>query len=219
VSTTRALSCCMMAVFALTGCGWSGETVDRIGQGDGVQIPPRYASVISDGCTPDTWQASALAGADMRRFVKEVVLLCAVPRQSGAVGPADSSARAQLAKTADALHQQGYLVKLGVEFRDETAERYDGALTAKELADATWRAQVAEDLTTLAASLDGVELDLQTLPASARADLTSFVRGLNATLHGTKKIAILAPRAIRRTSPVETPSISRRWRPTSTASG
>jgi spore germination protein YaaH len=182
------------ALSAQVGCGWSsGETLDRVGQGDGVSIPPRYASVISDGCTPDTWQASALASADMRRVVKEVVLLCAVPRANGDVGPADRSARAQLVNVVGQLHGQGYLVKLGVSFTDETAERFDGALTASELDDAGWRTNVVRGLLDLGKSLDGLEIGMQKLPASASADLTQFMKELRTAVGDSKSIGLLAP--------------------------
>ena len=179
---------------ALAGCGWSsGQTVDKIGQGDSTQIPARYASVISDGCTPDAWQNSALGSPDTRRFVREVVLMCAVPRAEGKVGPGDPSARAQLAQTVDGLRTQGYTVKLGVSFQDEAAERYDGAQTASLLASSTWRSAIVSDLVTLAGLADGVDLDLQKLPESARGDLTAFVQTLDGSLGGGKKIALLAP--------------------------
>ncbi len=178
---------------AISGCGFSGETVDHVGQGDGAGIPARYGTVLSDGCTPDTWQASALASADMRRVVQEVVLLCATARASGDVGPVDGSARTQFAQVAAGLQQKGYKVKLGVQFSDETAERYDGALTAAQLASPTWRLEVTASLKQLAQATDGVELVFHDLPPTARGDLSAFVKEVGAALRPSKKVGIFAP--------------------------
>ncbi len=188
---------------ALLGCGFSGETVDRVGQGTGSQIPPRYASVVSDGCTPDAWQSSALASAGMRRFVKEVVLLCAVPRANGDVGPADPSARHALARVADQLRSEGYKVGLGVSFTDETAERYDGAQTAQLLADPVWRSRVVASLVELSKAVDGLELDLQKLPPGARADVSRFVEELSLRVRPSKELALLVPPSTRDPSDVD----------------
>jgi spore germination protein YaaH len=190
------------ALAAATGCGYSGETLDRVGQGDGVGVPARYATVVLDGCGPDTFQASALASPDMRRAVQEIVLLCAVPRVSGEVGPTDDSARAQIAQTAAVLQQQGYKVKLGVQFSDETAERYDGGQTASQLASPTWRTAVIASLKDLARPYDGVELVFHDLPASARGDLSLFVKALGAAVRPSKKVGIFAPPSIRSPSDV-----------------
>ncbi len=182
-----------LAATAAIGCGFSGETIDRVGQQDGAGIPARYATVVSDGCTPDTWQAAALSSADMRRAVQEVVLLCAVPRANGDVGPTDPSARAQLSQVAADLRQKGYKVKLGVQFSDETAERFDGAQSATELDNPTWRVAVIASLKELAQAVDGVELVFHDLPAGARADLSLFVKELSGQIRPAKKIGIFAP--------------------------
>ena len=182
-----------VALAATTGCGFSGETVDRVGQGDGVGVPARHATVVLDGCAPDPWQASALASPDMRRAVQEVVVLCAVPRVSGAVGPTDTSARAQIAQAAATLQQQGYKVMLGVQFADETAERYDGGQTASQLKSPTWRTAVIADLKDLARSYDGLELVFHDLPPSARGDLSLLVQSLGVAVRPSKKVGIFAP--------------------------
>jgi hypothetical protein len=200
----KAISFCaaLVVTIAMSGCGFSGETVDRVGQGDGAGIPVRYSTVVSDGCTPDTWQASALASIDMRRVVQEVVLLCATARANGDVGPVDASARTQLAQVAADLQQKGYKVKLGVQFADETAERYDGAQTALQLASPTWRVNTIASLKDIAGPTDGVELVFHDLPASARSDLSAFVKDLGAAVRPSKKVGIFAPPSIQSPSDV-----------------
>jgi len=178
----------------LGGCGWwSGETVDKVGQGDGAGIPDRYASVISDGCTPDAWQSEVLASDAAKRVIKEVILLCAVPRFAGGVGPQDPSARAQLASVTDAIHQQGYKVKLAVSFTDETSERYDGGQTGKVLADATWRTTTIKDLAALAHGFDGVEIDMQKLSAFDKPSVMAFFKELSGLVRPKQQVSLLAP--------------------------
>jgi spore germination protein YaaH len=180
----------------LTGCGWwSGETVDKVGQGDGAAIPDRYASVVSDGCTPDAWQASVLGSAAAKRIVKEVILLCAVPRFAGGVGPQDPSARQELLAVANLLHGEGYKVKLGVSFTNETSERYDGAQTAKLLSDSLWRTTTIRDLAVLVRGLDGVEIDMQKLSGFDAPSVSAFFKELSGQVRPAEEVALLAPPA------------------------
>ena len=177
-----------------SGCGfWSGETVDKVGQADGAAIPDRYGTVISDGCTPDAWQSSMLSSSELKRVVKEVVLLCGVPRYGGGVGPQDPSARAQLASMAGSLRGQGFKVKLGISFTDETAERYDGAQTGTRLADPSWRATTIRDIGALSRGFDGVDIDMQKLSATDRDNVSAFFKELSSQIRPTQQVALLAP--------------------------
>src|SRR5262249_35024232 len=125
VGSMRKIALLVTASFACS-CGFfSGETVDRVGEGEGAGVPDRHGTVVSDGCTPDAWQTATLSSNDFKRVVKEIVLLCAVPRYAGGVGPQDPSARGQLAATQAWLRTEGFSTKLAVSFTDETAERYD----------------------------------------------------------------------------------------------
>src|SRR5262249_5529753 len=111
----------------------------------------------------------------------------------GGVGPQDPSARVQLASVASQLRAQGYKVRLGVSFTDETAERYDGAQTGKLLADPAWRNTTIKDIAALARGLDGVEIDLQKLSAYDATSVTGFFKELSAQIRPAQQVVLLAP--------------------------
>ena len=184
-------------VSAALGCSVpSGETVDSVAMRAETPLPLRAGTVIVDGCVLDAWQRSTLAGAGAHRVLQEVVMLCLVPRLDGTVGPRDPSAVAHLASLVAELQADGYRVHFGVAFTDESGQRYDGAQTLLFLGDPAWRARFRDTLRTAAAPADGVELDLQGLPAEARGAVTTLVTEVSLALRPAKRMGVFVPPSV-----------------------
>src|SRR5688500_16554702 len=113
----------------------SGDETERGGLGAETSLPARQGALVIDGCVLATWYRSTLALPSTKRLVREVILLCLIPRLDGTVGPRDPSARQQLANLAQDLRSEGYRVHLGVAFTDESGQRYDGAQTRAFISD------------------------------------------------------------------------------------
>jgi spore germination protein YaaH len=125
--------------------------------------------------------------------IQDVVLDCLLPHADGTVAPADASSNAQLQELIAQLHTMGYSVSLAASFVADNGYVYDGAQTAKELADPTWVASVATGIASAASSADAVDLDFEQLPASARTGLTQFVGAVAAKVRPTKKLNVFLP--------------------------
>jgi hypothetical protein len=191
-----AMACAALACAPL-GCSISsGENTDSVAQRADSPLPVRPGSVVVDGCVLDTWQRATLAGTGAHRVLQEVILLCLVPQLDGTVGPRDPSARAHLASLASDLKRDGYRVHFGVAFTDESGQRYDGAQTAVFLADPAWRLRFRETLGEALAPADGVELDLQGLPASAQKVVTDFVAYVAAGVRPGKRVGVFVPPSV-----------------------
>lgn len=184
-----------LTLFAL-GCGFENGAVQSLGQGDSPTLVARHGAVIADGCSLDGWQRDVLASAGAKKVLREVILLCGTPRENGHVGPEDAGARDRLAAMVTGLHVDGYQVRLGVSFTDETGTAYDGALTAKRLADPQWVTTAVDAVAAFAALADGVELDLQRLPASSRADVSRFVALLAPKVRPARTLGVFLPPSV-----------------------
>jgi len=181
----------------LAACGsYSGEDTEKVGLGAETGIPPRHGTILIDGCVIDTWSRSTLAQPQTKKVAQELVMLCAVPREDGTVGPRDESAAAALSAAVDDLHKDGWRVNLGVAFTDESGQRYDGTQTSKFLSDGTWRARFVETLPAVLAPFDGVEIDLQGLPNDARSNVTELVFQIGKVVHPAKKLNVFVPPSI-----------------------
>ena len=174
-----------------------GEPIDAVGLAQETPLPRRKGTVLVDGCAIDPWQNAILAKPETRVVVTEVLLLCLVPRDTGALGPSDPFARKALDRTIDELHQKGYGVSLGVAFTDETGARYDAERTRGLLADPAFRSTFAASLEVVAARADAVDLDLQGTPAASRADLTALVSAVSAKVRPARKtLGIFLPPSV-----------------------
>lgn len=182
---------------AAGGCaGSSGDVTEKVGLRADTALPARAGTVVIDGCVVDTWQRAVLARPGARKLVKEIVLLCLVPRLDGTVGPRDASAAAHLSAVASDLGRDGYRVHFGVAFTDETGQRYDGAQTRGFLADPAWRARFVATLPEAAGPAQGVEIDLQQLPDDARASVTALVTETSRALRPGKKLGVFVPPSV-----------------------
>lgn len=179
--------------WSLVGCGTENGAISRTGQDTELPIVDRRGTVIADGCALDGWQLAVLKAPSTRRVLKEVVLLCGTARDSGAVGPADASARTELGKLVTDLRGAGYRVVLGVSFTDETGQRYDGAAIAAHLADPKWVAAIQPAIAAFAALADGVEIDIQRVGSGARANVSAFFAGLSPLVRPAKSLGIFVP--------------------------
>jgi spore germination protein YaaH len=180
-------------LFALcaAGCGVEASPEGHVEGSDVTQVPARTGTVLVDTCLLDTWQRATLASTQTRKVISEVVLLCLVPQFDGGVAPSDPSAQASLAGFVQELQSEGYVVKLGVSFSDESGQRSDAMQTSMLLADPSWRTKVETSLVAYSSVADGVDLDFEKLQTTARADVTAFVQDLTAQLHSkNKKIGV-----------------------------
>jgi hypothetical protein len=187
----------LLSAMFLAACGMSsGEETERIGLGADGALPQRNGTILIDGCVIDTWSRSTLSLAATKKVAQEVVMLCAVPRLDGTVGPRDDSATAALASLVDDLHRDGYRVNLGIAFTDETGQRYDGAQTRAFLANDQWRARFVESLDPVLRPFDGAEIDLQKLPDDARTSVTALVRETSTAIRPGKKLNAFIPPSV-----------------------
>jgi len=177
--------------FALAACGItpSGSLIEL----DTKSVPARRATVIADGCTLDSWQLETLESYSAKAVIDEVVLLCLVPHADGTVGPSDGSAQSDLSGVVGRLQSMGYRVTLGASFVTDNGYVFDGNETANELESAAWIDEVASAIASLAASADGVDLDLEQLPARARADVTRLVATLSPKLRPKRQLSVFLP--------------------------
>ena len=96
------------------GCmSQGGDPIDAVGLAQETPLPRRKGTVLVDGCSIDPWQGAILAKPATRVVVTEVLLLCLVPRDTGALGPADPFARKALDRTID--EELGFLQGDGFE--------------------------------------------------------------------------------------------------------
>jgi len=209
---TRALRSVFLSAIAalhlggMLGCSSDSRSEEREGAfapapalDDTTKVTARSAAVIADGCSLDTWQMGALASAPSRRVLREVVLLCLVPRFDGQIGPADPSARASLRAQVASLRQLGYEVKLGLSFTDEAGTQFDGAQASTLLLDDAWVGSVVANLRDLfsgsAPIADGVDVDLEHLPTNVRAAVTSLFARLDGALRPAAAVDAFVPPA------------------------
>lgn len=182
---------------ALAGCGFSsGDETETVGLGAETALPPRKGTILIDGCVIDTWSRSTLALPATKKVAQTVVMLCAVPRLDGTVGPRDESALAHLSSLVGELHDEGYRVNLGIAFTDESGQRYDGSQTSAFLTNAVWRARFVETLPAVLAPFDGAELDLQKLPNDARANVTQLVAATAGVVRPQKQLNAFIPPSV-----------------------
>jgi len=180
------------------GCkGEGAEPVDAVGLAQEVPLPKRRGTVLVDGCAIDPFQEAVLATPSTRTVVDEVLLHCLVPRDDGALGPEDASARGALRRTIDELHTKGYRVSLGVAFTDGTGARYDPSRTAALAGSATFRAALAEALVAVAPNVDAFDLDLLGVPQGSRANVTALVAAVSPKLRAAKKaLGVFVPPSV-----------------------
>ncbi len=193
----KVLAISAMAGLALGCSGKGGEPISAVGLAAETPLPARRGTALVDGCSLDPWQTQTLARSQTRRVIKEVLMLCLVPRDGGGLGPSDTAARKDLASLITTLHEQGYSVSLGVAFTNETGARYDAERTAQLLGDIPGRGKLADAVLEAAKGADAVDLDLQGAPVSSRNDLSALAREMSSRLRPAgKKLGILLPPSV-----------------------
>jgi hypothetical protein len=181
----------------LAACGFSsGDETEQVGLAADTALPARKGTIVIDGCVIDTWSRSTLALPATKKVAQEVVMLCAVPRADGTVGPRDESAAVHLSALVSELHAEGYRVNLGIAFTDESGQRYDGAQTSAFLASPQWRSRFVDTLPAVLGPFDGAEIDLQKLPNDARPGVTELVGATAAKIRPQKKLNAFIPPSV-----------------------
>jgi spore germination protein YaaH len=176
----------------LLACGITPS--GSITENDTQSIPTRHGTVIADGCLLDSWQMDALDDSATKKVVQEVVLDCLLPHADGTVTPADASGQADLDLLMTTLRKLGYTVSLAASFTTDDGYTYDGTQTATELTDPTWIEKVAAGILQVASQADGVELDLEQLPATAQPNVTKLVSEVATLAHvASKKVGVFLP--------------------------
>ena len=184
-----------IALASVTGCGTEGAEVERFGPEETVAIAPREGTVIMEGCLLDTWQLSQLGSNAAHRVLRTVILLCPSMRASGEVAPSDPDARAALAQQVRAIRGLGYRVELGVTLADDIDVPLSQPRDEIAFASAAWRQQVIKGLQALAPIADGIDIDLQHVPASIRSNLSQFFLELGPAMRaaGSPSLGVFAP--------------------------
>ncbi len=202
--TTRSasLSCLFFVLAAgatasIAGCGTdSGGESERIGLLAETMLPKREGSLVVDGCVQDPWTRNTLASPGTKRVIREIIMLCLVPREDGTVGPRDRSSRDALATLTSELHAEGYRVHFGVAFTDESGQRYNGGQTSEQLARSDYRRRFRESLAELIGPADGVEIDLQQLPNDARPNVTALISEIAPVIRPQKRLNVFVPPSV-----------------------
>jgi hypothetical protein len=193
----RLLVSLLLFALAASACGTSsGEESEHVGLRADTMLPSRQGALVVDGCVQDTWTRSTLASPATKRVIREVIMLCLVPREDGTVGPRDPSSRAALDALAADLKGEGYRVHFGVAFTDETGARYNGGQTSEQLAKPAYRKRFKDSLAELIGSADGVELDLQQLPNDARPFVSALVAEIASVIRPQKRLNVFVPPSI-----------------------
>jgi spore germination protein YaaH len=207
VSPSRWAGIALIGVLAGAGCSLNNEPpIKSEGLVDTAPIPRRRSSVISDGCGFDAWQKRALESTATRAYLREVIMLCMVPRQNGDLGPADPVAQQNFQRELNYLRGLGYSPRMGVSFTDESGFSYDGGQTTAWLSDGALRAKYIEQIVARSTWGDGIELDLQQLPERARPFVVTFVTELRSAMDqapGPRRISVLVPPSV--TEPSDLP--------------
>jgi spore germination protein YaaH len=197
---------CALVLLGVAACGDRGATVYDFPAGPSTALGARAMTLVTEGCTLDTWQTAALADPSVRRLVHEVILLCATARANGDVTPADPDARAALGRTVAVLRSDGYKARIGVTMGDDLQSfpvPYSDARASAALADPKWHAAVVTNLAPLAALADGLEIDFLHLPAASRDQVTQLFVELDAKYHPASWVGVMAPPST--TAPSDTP--------------
>jgi spore germination protein YaaH len=184
-----------LAAAAMNGCGTEGPEVIHFGSEQTSAMPRREGTVIMEGCVLDTWQVSQLDSAAAKNVFHTVILLCPSMRASGEVAPTDPDARAALAHQVAVIRAHGYRVELGVALSDDIDAPLSQTRDDELFANPTWRQQVIKGLADFAPMADGIDIDLQHVPASIRSNLSQFFAELAPTIHnaGPSSIGVFAP--------------------------
>jgi spore germination protein YaaH len=193
----------VLVVVLSLGCGFTSSGIQV--QSETKSVPARHGTVIADGCTLDPWQIEVLQTNSAKLVIHDIVLDCLLPHADGTVTPADGSAKLQLSNLVAQLHGMGYGVSFAASFVTDNGYVFDGTETAKELTDPMWIANVATNIAALANDLaaDAVDLDLEQLPASAKANVTQLVMAVAARVRPAKKLNLFLPLSI--TAPSDVP--------------
>lgn len=192
----RLLSCLSFSLASLgvAGCGVESSPEGKVEAADILAVPQRPVTALVDSCVLDSWHRSTLLTPDARKVIGEIVMLCLVPRYDGSVGPSDPAGASALAAVVDELHADGYQVKLGVAFNDESGQASNAAQTSALLLNPDWRAKVVTALTAAVGQAEGIDLDFESLQPAARSGVTAMVQSLAQSLHAKgKKIAVYVP--------------------------
>jgi spore germination protein YaaH len=193
----------LLVLLSLTlGCGFTSSGTQV--QTETKSIPARYGTVIADGCTLDTFQMQMLETNSAKLVIHDVVLDCLLPHTDGTVTPADASSRLELSNLVAQLHGMGYGVSLAASFVTDNGYVFDGTQTAKELSDPTWIANVATNIAALLtdSGADAADLDLELLPATAKASVVQLVSAVSARIRPAKKLNLFLPPSIQTPSDV-----------------
>lgn len=178
----------------VTGCGVEASPEGRVESADVVAIPQRPVTALVDSCVLDSWHRATLPTPAARKVIGEIVMLCLVPRYDGSVGPSDPAGASALAGLVTELHADGYQVKLGVAFNDESGQASDAGQTSALLLNPDWRTKVVTALTAAVGEAEGIDVDFESLQSSARSGVTSLVLSLAQALHAKgKKLAVYVP--------------------------
>jgi spore germination protein YaaH len=165
-------------------------------------VPKRTGSVLLDGCSVDAGQQASLAGAEARKVVSEVVLVCLSLTDSGGVSLRQGQTAGGLAQQIQALRGLGYSVQLGVTAVDEDDDEQPADELSRWLRRSQWQRGTVQALATYAQDSDGIQLLLPELEDSARSDLSAWVSALSAKLRPARRLALFAPPSLTQPSDI-----------------
>lgn len=184
----------LLATFlALASCGARDGEARRFGNGADATFPARRGTVLAMGCSLDDRQRATLADAATKQVIREVVLLCLAIGDGGVVSPSDPDARAAVLATIAEVRSLGYRLSLGVVLGDAWSAPYASARSGKLVADAAARAASVDALATWTPAIDGLDVALWPLPASARDDATALVAAIGKVVRPAVTLAVHVP--------------------------
>jgi hypothetical protein len=188
-----------LGFLCLSGCGVSSK-----GNADSLPtaVERRTGAAVVDGCLLDAGQQNTLRSIPGRQVLSEVILLCLSMQDSGTIGLRDGASQQMLASEIAALHNEGYVVSLGVTAVDSNDQPLSPMHIATLLAQASWRMQTVAGLLAFAAMADGLQFAPPQLDNGSRDDVTNLVGSLSQGIRPNKQLGIFAPPSVMQPSDV-----------------
>lgn len=183
------------------GCGPDGsERTNLPLDGPGLE---RAGAVVLDACPMDSFHRAALASADMRAVIGEVVMLCLFATEQGQVGPAHPEKKAAIEGDVAWIKGLGYRVSLGVTIGEGNLDWYSSGLATDLLLRDGWRAPVIDAVKAWAQGADGVDVALPApLQDRARPGVQALIEGLSA-LRPARSLGVFVPPSVASPSDLE----------------
>ena len=187
----------LSGVVLVPACGWQGGQEDAFGGPTGAPaVATRRGTVVIDGCSLTGNQTSTLDSSPVKKLVRDVIFLCFTLDTTGAGKPSDAPSRAAFGKVAAHVKALGYSVKVGVSLSADSGGMYGSGTTEGLFQSWAWTSAVVTTVSAVAPLGDGVDLDFQNVPDSARDAVTALVARVASVVHPSRSVELFVPPSV-----------------------